>query len=85
MSSLKAQHSYQEFLVNSKDPVDSPEALKASLGFLLSRYLENQSQSIAKKIVEQLERLLKHSDCIGYPNDRCTYYRLLKYWRAKCL
>tara|TARA_R110001592_G_scaffold60360_1_gene183451 strand:- start:5161 stop:5424 length:264 start_codon:yes stop_codon:yes gene_type:complete len=65
--------------------LDSPECLKEGLGFLLNRYLENQSRMIAKKIVIQLEKLLQHSDCIGFPNERCIYYRLLKHWQAKCL
>lgn len=63
----------------------STDSLKEGLGFLLSRYLESQSGVVAKKIVQQLEKLLHHSDCIGFPNDRCTYYKLLHYWRAKSL
>ena len=74
-----------DFLADNVSPYDSPEILKAGLGFLLRRYFENQNHAIANKIVEQLENLLKHPDCIGYASDRCTYYRLLKYWRAKCL
>jgi hypothetical protein len=64
---------------------ESPESIKEGLGFLLNRYIENHSQVVAHKIVQQLEKLLQHSDCIGFPNERCTYYRLLNYWRARCL
>jgi|TARA_R110000850_G_scaffold120802_4_gene238482 hypothetical protein len=68
-----------------EEGIESPQALKEGLGFLLNRYIDNHSSAIANKIVVQIEKLLLHADCVGFPNERCTYYRLLNYWRAKCL
>lgn len=64
---------------------ESPELIKEGLAFLLSRYMESQSQLVAKKIVTQLEKLLIYTSDIGFKQDRCAYYKLLKHWRAKCL
>tara|TARA_R110002167_G_scaffold274657_1_gene480730 strand:+ start:765 stop:1028 length:264 start_codon:yes stop_codon:yes gene_type:complete len=68
-----------------ENEAESPEIIKEGLSFLLNRYIENQNRVLANKIVLQIEKLLVHADCIGFPNERCTYYRLLNYWRAKCL
>ncbi|MFV1873756.1 MAG: hypothetical protein ACMZ64_10585 [Oleiphilus sp.] len=64
---------------------DTEATLKLGLKFLLRRYLENQHEAIAQRIVQQLETILRHDDCIGFPNERCHYHRLLHNWRAQCL
>lgn len=59
----------------------SPYLIKMRLSFLIRRYLQTQTKKIALAVVQQLELLLKHPDCIGYPNDRCGYKKMLIQWR----
>ena len=59
----------------------SPRLIEMRLSFLIRRYLNAQTKKIACAIVQQLELLLKHPDCIGYPNDRCSYKKMLIQWR----
>lgn len=72
-------------LQNTGMELESTQNLKKGLALLLRRYLQEESQYLAKKIVAQIERLLAHSDCIGFQHNRCAYYRLLIYWRVKAL
>ena len=64
---------------------DSLEGLRDGLAFLLNRYMKHQSKTVASKIVKQLEMMLSHHDCIEFPTDRCSFYHLLRYWRAKSI
>ena len=64
---------------------DSFESLKEGLKFLINRYLQHQTPIVASKIVKQLEKILKHHDCSDFPDDRCSFYRLIRHWRAKCI
>lgn len=63
---------------------DSFESLKEGLKFLINRYLQHQTPIVASKIVKQLEKILNHHDCSDFPEDRCSFYRLIRHWRAKC-
>jgi len=60
----------------------SPKLIEMRLGFLIRSYLQTKKLDLAKAIVKQLEILLGHPDCIGYPNDRCGYHKMLIQWRA---
>jgi hypothetical protein len=59
----------------------SPHVIEMRLSFLIRRYLNAQTKKIACAIVQQLELLLTHPDCIGFPNERCTYKKMLLQWR----
>ena len=59
----------------------SPSLIEMRLSFLIRRYLNTETKKIARAIVQQLELLLKHPDCIGFPNDRCGYKKMLIQWR----
>ena len=61
------------------------ETLKSGLNFLFNRYLEHQSKATASKIVQQLVMILKHDSGADFSADRCTFYRLIQHWRAKCI
>jgi len=61
---------------------DSPQAIEMHLSFLIHAYINNSTKSKAEAVARQLERLLRHPDCIGYPNDRCSYRKMLIQWRA---
>lgn len=65
------------------DSHHSLDTLKEGLGFLLNRYVENKSKTLALKIVTQLEMILSHHDNPDFPSDRCALYRLIRYWRVK--
>ena len=65
--------------------VDSLDSLKDGLSFLLDRYFKHQNKTVATKIVKQLEMILRHHDASDFPADRCSFYRLIRYWRAKCI
>ena len=68
-SKAGSQQEYTSFTAEMlEEEVESPKVLKEGLGFLLNRYLESQSKILAKKIVVQIEKLLLHADCIGFPN-----------------
>ena len=67
---------HQEFVT------DTPETIQMRLRFLIRRYLSDGTESIAQAVVNQLELLLCHPDCIGYPNDRCAYKKMLIQWRS---
>lgn len=58
-----------------------PHIIEMRLSFLIRRYLHAQTKKIACAIVQQLELLLKHPDCIGFPNERCGYKKMLMQWR----
>ena len=60
----------------------SPKLIEMRLGFLIRSYLQTRAQELAIAIVKQLEILLGHPDCIGYPNERCGYQKMLIQWRA---
>lgn len=65
------------------DDVTEPTVLvEKRLSFLIRRYLSSPTKSVAKSVVKQLELLLTHPDCIGYPNHRCAYKKILQQWRA---
>ncbi len=68
--------------VNTLDNEPSAEAIEARLGLLIRRYLSSQTKSLAQLIVKQLELLLRHSSCIGYPDVRCSYKKMLLQWKA---
>ncbi|MFT7373602.1 MAG: hypothetical protein ACI9T9_002302 [Oleiphilaceae bacterium] len=59
----------------------SPHIIEMRLSFLIRRYLHAQTKKIADSVVLQLELLLRHPDCIGFPNDRCGYKKMLIQWR----
>lgn len=65
-----------------EDVPETPSVIKSRLSFQIRRYLAKPTQSLAKAVVQQLEVLLKHPDCIGYPDDRCSYKKMLQQWRA---
>ena len=66
----------------STDTLETPpQLIKMRLSFLIRRYLHTQTKKIAGAVVQQLELLLKHPDCIGFPNDRCGYKKMLMQWR----
>lgn len=70
---------------NKKNQEDNPEPtvlVEKQLGFLIRRYLAGPTQSLAQAIVVQLEGLLQHPDCIGYPDYRCGYRKMLQHWRT---
>lgn len=75
----------KDALINQTNVNETEATLKLGLKFLLRRYLDNQNEAIAQRIVQQLETILRHDDCIGFPTERCHYHRLLQNWRAKCL
>ena len=60
----------------------SPKLIEMRLGFLVQSFLQTKTQDLAKAVVKQLEILLGHPDCIGYPNERCGYQKMLVQWRA---
>ena len=61
---------------------ESGAVIEKRLGFMIRRYLSKPTKSLAQKVVKQLEDLLRHPDCIGYPDDRCGYKKMLQQWRA---
>lgn len=72
----------QNTTANTFDHEPSEEAIKARLSFLMRRYLSSQTKALAQSVVNQLELLLSHSSCIGYPDDRCSYKKMLMQWKA---
>ena len=64
------------------DVPESPSIIEQQLGFLIRRYLYKPSRSLALAVVNQIEALLTHPDCIGYPDQRCVYRKMLQQWRA---
>ena len=62
---------------------ESLETLKEGLSFLLSRYIEHKNKKVASKIVKQLELILRHHDNKDFPLDRCSFYRLIRFWRLQ--
>lgn len=66
---------------NNGKPQTLPHVIEMRLSFLIRRYLQTQTKNLANAIVQQLELLLKHPDCIGFPNDRCAYKKMLMQWR----
>jgi len=67
---------------NSIDTLEtSQRIIEMRLSFLIRRYIHAQTKKIARAVVQQLELLLKHPDCIGFPNDRCGYKKMLMQWR----
>lgn len=65
-----------------EDVPESPSVIKTRLSFSIRRYLAKPTKTIAVTVVKQLEDLLSHPDCIGYPDDRCSYKKMLVQWRA---
>jgi hypothetical protein len=63
----------------------SPELIELRLSLLIQRYLKEQTKAIAQSVVKQLEALLCHPACIGYPNHRCSYKKMLQHWKALSL
>jgi len=70
-------------IMNSEDT--QPKTIELRIGLLIRHYLQDQSKTLAAAIVKQLENLLNHPDCIGYPNHRCGYKKMLQQWRAIAL
>lgn len=67
---------------NNTENEGSTVLVERQLSFLIRRYLSNPTKSLAQAVVTQLEALLKHPDCIGYPDHRCAYKKMLQQWRA---
>lgn len=61
---------------------ESGAIIEMRLAFMIRRYLSKPTKSLAQNIVKQLEDLLRHPDCIGYPDNRCGYKKMLQQWRA---
>lgn len=59
----------------------SPKIIEMRLSLLIRQYLKVKTKSVAHAVVRQLELLLSHPDCIGYPNERCGYKKMLMQWR----
>jgi len=59
----------------------SPQTIENLLAYLIKRYIQKASKFLANRIVLQLEYLLQHPDCIGYPNERCGYKKMLLQWK----
>lgn len=58
---------------------------KEGLAFLLRRYARHQHKFVAAKIVLQLEMILKQHSENEFPQDRCSFYRLIRFWRIKSM
>lgn len=70
---------------NNEVPEEQSEPtvlVERQLSFLIRRYLSTPTKSLAQAVVIQLEALLKHPDCIGYPDHRCAYKKMLQQWRS---
>jgi hypothetical protein len=63
----------------------SPDLVELRLSLLIQRYLKEQNKALALSVVKQLEALLRHPACIGYPNHRCSYKKMLQHWKALSL
>jgi hypothetical protein len=61
------------------------QAIKNELNFLLCRYARSQDQAQAKLICHCMEKMLPHIDQLGFCQDRCGFYRLLRCWRMKAI
>jgi len=70
-------------LSEANSPLDtSPRIIQMRLGFLIRQYMQTRIKERAKAVVRQLEILLRHPDCIGYPDNRCGYKKMLVHWRV---
>lgn len=57
--------------------------LERELQFLLRRYARSSSQALAERIYLRMEGLLPYLDELGFMQDRCAFYRLLRSWRLR--
>ncbi len=64
---------------------ESSSAIEKRLGLFIRRYLSEPTKSNARSVVSQLEKLLRHPDCVGFFSNRCAYRKMLLQWRAACL
>jgi hypothetical protein len=74
-----------EMYKNKSELEETPEPsvlVEKRLSFLIRRYLSHPTNKLAQSVVTQLEELLVHPDCIGFPNHRCAYKKMLQQWRA---
>lgn len=67
----------------SDESIEPTVLVERQLSFLIRRYLSSPTRNLAKSVVAQLELLLRHPDCIGYPDQRCAYKKMLQQWRAR--
>lgn len=62
----------------------APSLIQNALRFLLIRYAQAPSLSLATVIVESLETLLAHPQFRPPWPERCGYRTLLMHWRWRC-
>lgn len=62
---------------------DDPQIIKTKLNFLLRRYARAPNMTLAKHIYCCLQKLLPHLDQLGFSEDRCCFYKLLKIWQLR--
>lgn len=70
---------------NTMTEMDTEEVqqLERELNFLLRRYARSSNQALAQGIYLRMESLLPHLDELGFIQDRCAFYRLLRSWRLR--
>ncbi len=63
--------------------MNQAKLIQTRLLFLLRNYAHSGSPDLAEHIYRCLEQLLPYLDEVGFSEERCHYYRLLKHWRIK--
>ena len=63
------------------DDLSEPERkLKSSL----KSYISQPTKEAARGVVGRLQDLLNDPSCIGFPDYRCSYQKMLRHWKARC-
>lgn len=72
-------------MIKYDDEVESPQILKSELNFLLRRYTRSPNISLAGHIYSRLQRLLPYLEQLGFSEDRCCFYKLLRIWQLRSI
>lgn len=72
-------------MLNYDEQDDDPQILKSELDFLFRRYARTPSISLARHIYGHLQKLLPHLDQLGFSEDRCCFYKLVKIWHLRSI
>ena len=70
-------------LMISEPETDDVQQIKIELKFLLRRYARSSNHALAKTIYSRMERLLPHLEQLGFQEDRCAFYQMLRCWRLR--
>lgn len=70
--------------VDATNPAPTLSTYESVLKVRIFEYLDCPDTRHASYVVTAIQDLLNDPECIGFPDNRCVYKKMLQQWKARC-